>query len=597
MNEKIARIGNIVQKNTVLLAIGLCLMPAVEMAAAIEPCTNCFEKRYVYFSANFDYVEYYDKLKELIPRAKAAGYNGIAIASGGSGSFIGITQSSKPIVEARYRDVVALAAQVGIELIPVGGGPETSARMKPELVEAFPVYNQRLVVNQGSAKAPFIEILSNPSFEITQEQSLNLPLDWQLLDNSVTLDGNSGHLGRNAIRFSNSSAAIPMSRLYRQINGLKPFSAYRLSFWAKTYNYNAPIRFQLYNTERSKILFLNTSNGLGWGTGVNGIKNSTPNIMASTQDWRSYNIDFNTLENSSIHFYLGTWANGSLDGHAWFDDFSLQEVGLAQTVRRSSLPIIVKSEDKMKIYTEGTDYTVNVEKLSIPPGSKIQEGDSLMVSWYQSASGMESNWGVPASSCSAAYFDAQKQVAQKIESIFNASKFFIYYDEWRVMNWDPACGDIAAGNYLSNTLKKMVATMRTIKPGYEFITWSDMFDRYHNAVPNYWMVNGSLVNSWDALPPGITVMNWNMQSPAIASNSLKFFSDLGVQQIIAMYYDDTQLSNIEKWLQSLDLAEREGSRNIKGFMYTTWRGNNGYNDLEKVAARIREKAPGRWPQP
>lgn len=576
-------------------------MAAGPVAAADPACPACFQQRYVYFSANFDYIEYVDALKALIPRAKAAGYNGIALNSGGSGSFIALTQPSKPSVESRYREIAALAAQYDMEIIPVGANPSVAATMDPTLVEAFPVQGQTFTAANASAAVAPVEILTNAGFEIatspTQVQ------DWLLLDASaIAWDGTVGHSGTASIRFSPASSNN-MARLYRPLDNLKPYTAYRLSFWIKTNNYNGNLRVQIYDGAGKQPLFFNVSSGLGWGVdAVTGNKNAQPNNLATTQEWQPYNLDFNTLGNTSIRLYLGTWANSSLNGNAWADDFSLKEVGLARTVRRSSLPITVTSENGATTYTEGADYQVATERLLIPNGaSRIHAGDKLKVSWWQSSSGVESNYGAPASICSTAYYDKQKSVAQKVDDVFHAGKFFIYFDEWRAANWDPACGSLTAAQYFGQAMTSTVSALRTVQPAYQFFTWNDMFDPYHNAKSAYWMVKGSLVGSGSFLPLDTTVMNWNMQgdTPALAianaTNSLTYFSTLGVKQVMAMYYDDTSLANINNWLTSLNQAESAGATGINGVMYTTWAGNAGYANLEAVAQRIKNLAPSRWP--
>ncbi len=142
-----------------------------------------------------------------------------------------------------------------------------------------------------------------------------------------------------------------MTRLYRQFN-LQPHKAYRLSFWAKTQNYNAPLKIQIYDPTTTELIYGHSNSNLGWGT-TNGSWNGSANTLSgTTQDWTQYSIDFNTLNYSGARLYLGTWSNGSLTGSAWVDDFSLQEIGLEHTVRRASLPVIVQSQDELTTYSE-----------------------------------------------------------------------------------------------------------------------------------------------------------------------------------------------------------------------------------------------------
>ncbi len=108
-----------------------------------------------------------------------------------------------------------------------------------------------------------------------------------------------------------------------------------------------------------------------------------------------------------------------------------------------------------------------------------------------------------------------------------------------------------------------------------------MFDPHHNAVDNYYLVNGSLKGSWDGLSRDVIIANWNSGK---ASESLKFFAGRGHRQVIAGYYDADDLSNFRAW----DAAAR-GVSGVFGFMYTTWQSK--YNLLEKYGHAMR--GPGR----
>ena len=73
-----------------------------------------------------------------------------------------------------------------------------------------------------------------------------------------------------------------------------------------------------------------------------------------------------------------------------------------------------------------------------------------------------------------------------------------------------------------------------------------MFDPLHNAVDNYYAVNGSLTGSWKGLDKGIGIVNWH---GGLMGKNSQFFADLGLQQILSGYYDgDEDGSAIAKWL-------------------------------------------------
>jgi hypothetical protein len=97
----------------------------------------------------------------------------------------------------------------------------------------------------------------------------------------------------------------------------------------------------------------------------------------------------------------------------------------------------------------------------------------------------------------------------------------------------------------------------------------------HNAVDNYYAVNGSLKGSWEGLDKDIGIVNWHGQ---LQGRNCKFFADRGHKQILSGYYDhDEDGHEIAAWLA--------GARDIPGIigaMYTTW--ENRYEAMERWAA-------------
>jgi hypothetical protein len=74
-------------------------------------------------------------------------------------------------------------------------------------------------------------------------------------------------------------------------------------------------------------------------------------------------------------------------------------------------------------------------------------------------------------------------------------------------------------------------------------------------------------------------MNWNHGE---RDKSLKFFADRGHKQVIATYYDDTDLSQTKDWL-----ATAQTDTSVVGYMYTTWRGD--YSKMETFAKLCRRQ--------
>jgi hypothetical protein len=152
------------------------------------------------------------------------------------------------------------------------------------------------------------------------------------------------------------------------------------------------------------------------------------------------------------------------------------------------------------------------------------------------------------------------------------------HDEIRVMNWCPACQqrNLDAGPMLADNVRTCIQFLRAVNPGGDIYVWSDMFDPYHNAHGNYYLVRGNLANSWLGLDPQVTILPWNISA---RTNSLQFFSGLGHQQVIAGYYDDRTLASTATWLNTA-----QAYPGILGIMYTTWVPN--YADVEAFASGV-----------
>jgi hypothetical protein len=152
------------------------------------------------------------------------------------------------------------------------------------------------------------------------------------------------------------------------------------------------------------------------------------------------------------------------------------------------------------------------------------------------------------------------------------------HDEIRVGGFDTDEMKFASmGEALAANAKRCTEIIAKVNPKAEVLVWSDMFDPHHNAVDDYYLVRGSLANSWTGLDPKVAIINWNGDK---AAESLKFFAERGHRQIIAGYYDGDVRENFASWHA---VAKNEGG--VAGWMYTTW-GQN-YDELEDFAKLVR----------
>jgi hypothetical protein len=147
-------------------------------------------------------------------------------------------------------------------------------------------------------------------------------------------------------------------------------------------------------------------------------------------------------------------------------------------------------------------------------------------------------------------------------------------DEIRVANWDESCQQrhLTPGQLLADKVRRCTKMIEELRPDAEIWDWSDMFDPVHNAVADYYAVNGSWAGSWEGLAPEVGIVNW---ANHLQGRNLKFFADRGHKQILAGFYDGDGYP-IDKWL-----AAGAGLPGIVGVMYTTWQ--DDYSQLEAFA--------------
>jgi hypothetical protein len=313
------------------------------------------------------------------------------------------------------------------------------------------------------------------------------------------------------------------------------------------------------------------------------------------------------LENSSFTLYIMSGSGAS--GTFWVDDVTVVETGLISTIRRSSLPVTVKNYAGSPTYTEGSDYTVGTEAIVIPGGSTIPAGASLKVSWFEMADPESpAQRPVPGSACNPEFWNVLGTNASLVNSRVSPTAWMVRANEWRAGNWDPACGNITMGQYLSNFVQRTEGIINAINPSIERYVWEDMYSPYHNALVQYFTTKGSAQYGWLGLSTNAIMVNWSNESKTTAP--IKFLWGMDAtfpkppnRQILAIYFDAgaAYQSNVDDWLNVLSQAEAQGlpGNSVPEIMYTTW--NNGpdgltgnYTYLESVANYIKSKPNSRW---
>jgi hypothetical protein len=538
--------------------------------------------RWLFVMRDLTNPETLERTLALLPRAAAAGCNAVILSSGALHRLGSLGDT----IKGHYRTFQAALRQHGMDLIPtvmsVGYGGSLLSHNK-NLAEGLPVKEALFIAKGGvavHAPDPPVAVVDG-GFEATEGDRF---VRWEGQDDvgkSIFADHQVVHSGGASVRMQDFPPAPedhPQSRLWQTVK-VSPFRQYHISIWIRTENLDTPdgvvvVCVRPTKDERQQLNFC--------GPG-----------LPPTQDWKQYHVVFNSLGYDEVRIYVGTW--GARSGRVWWDDLQMEEVGLLNVLRRPGCPVTVRGEDG-RGYEEGRDFApvhdpnLNPHQIyheppaiHLTPSTRIKEGERLRVSYYHPVV----IWRDQVVNCltDPMVYELLEDEVRRVEELLHPSSFFMQHDEIRVANWDAVCQErgLTPGGLLADNMRRCIAMIRAIRPDARLWVWSDMFDPFHNAGPGFpdksgphYLVNGSLRDSWEALPPEVGIVNWGSRR---ISENLKWFSDRGHEQVLAGYYDgDRDGSEIEAWL-----AAAEGISGVTGAAYTTWTDN--FDHLEAWAEK------------
>lgn len=550
--------------------IGLFLVPILAlMAIAAEQPKTRFEQRWFYAMHNLLVDKNVDELVALIERAGKSGYNGVVLADY-KFNILGKMPDRYFKNVARVKEA---AAKAKLEVIPAIFPVGYSAGLlshDPNLAEGVPVKDAPFVVKGREATLvtdPAAKI-SNGDFEETKGDRF---ASFGFQDGpgvSSFADREVAHHGKVSCRMQDFAKGNPAGncRLNQRLT-LRPFACYRLSCWAKTAD-----------LKKGEFRLL--------ALGKNGRALSFfDSRLKPTQDWTAYHVIFNTLEETEVQLYAGIW--GGTTGTLWIDELAIDELALVNVLRRDGCPLTVRRADGT-VVEEGKDFLpVTDPQLGRAPNlgdygfrhpnlpirltenSRIQDGDRLHVSWYHPVPTHEHQ--VMCCLTEPKIYDLLRDQARRVHELLQPETYFLSHDEIRVAGWCRACQQAkqTPGALLAANVRRCTEIIKEVNPKARIVVWSDMFDPNHNAVDRYYLVNGTLAESWQGLPADVIIANWNGGK---REASLKWFAGRGHGQVIAGYYDG-DLENFRKWAAAAKDVPR-----VNGFMYTTWQ--NKYEHLE-----------------
>jgi len=534
----------------VLVTALLSLLPPLATAATAPAL-----ERWVYAPRNLLVDRQVDDLEILLRRAAKAGYTHVLLSDS---KF-----SKLGDMDARYfrniERVKKLAAELNLEIVPALfsiGYSNDLLWHDPNLIEALPVKDALFVVQGGEARlqSELPAPLKGGDFSDLKQ--------WSWKDETVIADA-----GAALIRDPKGANA----RLVQKLS-LRPFRQYHLSVRVRTQDFRG--------TPEVKVLAGNQAlnyNFLG---------------VKPTQDWTTHHVVFNSLQHTNANLYLGCW--GGRTGALWFDDATLDEVGLLNVVRREGAPLELKRDGGVAL-VEGRDFERIVDPrmgnkpwkgaydiYHEPPIIKtsLPDGTRLRVSYHHVVTVHDDQAMICPSEPRTV--ELLRDQARRMHAAWGAKGYMMSHDEIRVLNWCAACQrrNLDAGAILADNVKTCLGILREVNPGGRIYVWSDMFDPHHNAHKDYYLVRGDLTGSWEGLDRDVIIVPWYFEKRA---ESLKWFADRGHRQMIAGYYDAAP-ERVRDWLSAA-----RPFPGVIGVMYTTW--ENKYDDLEKFAELAKEEKP------
>lgn len=493
------------------------------------------------------------EITRVLQTASRHGLNGAVVSFGldtlckHDAEFFGRLDAVRRACETNHLELIPAVFSVGY-----GGGILSHDK---NLAEGLPVTDAPFLVQSGEARfLPDATVrLNNGGFETFSGHKFQGFAFHDQPGEVSFADTNVFHSGRASIRLENFASNLHGHGRVSQEIRVATNRCYRVSLWVKTEG--------LRPVSALRCLAL---------VGDRELAPRTFNLQPTT-DWRQLSFLFNSRGFDKIRLYAGLWEGKA--GKVWLDDWTIEDAGPVNVLHRPGTPVTVRSEDGATTYTEGKDFAPltcpdfspwrgdsTPAVLKLLPGSRINDGQRLRVSWYHSQLIHDSQitvcMGEPA------LYEIFEHEAKLLAERLHPRRVLLSMDEVRMGGTCAACRGRNMAQLLGECVSRQVAAIRRYSPDTQVYVWSDMFDPNHNAKPGYYLVEGDFTGSWKHLPKDLTVAVWG---GAPRPESLRFFADQGFQTLVACYYDADTLDDVKAWLKLAHETPR-----VRGLMYTPW---------------------------
>ncbi len=532
------------------LTLVACLYCLVVQLRAAEP----YPDRFVWvFGWGLGRDSDVAEITRVLDTAGQHGFNGAVLSSGldtlckQSSDYFRRLDQVKQGCERNHLELIPAVFSVGY-----GSGILTHNR---NLAEGVPVEDAPFQVKAGEARlvATNSALIVNGGFEKYDGNKLS-GFDFHDQPGEVSfVDRQIKHSGQASLRLENFTANPHGHGRVMQSVPVEPHRCYRVTIWVKTEGLQPAGAFRVLVLADNRELAPREFN------------------LPSTTDWRKVSMLLNSLSYDKIFLYAGLW--GGKGGKVWLDDWTLEEVGPVNVLRRPGTPVTVRSEEGSTTYVEGKDYAPLQDPrltpwrddgeplaLKLVPGSRIRDGERLRVSWYHSMIINDSQ--VTACMAEPAVYDIFDHEAALLAEHAHPRRVLLNMDEVRMGGTCGACRGRNMGELVGECVTKQAQILRRHIPGAQVYVWSDMFDPNHNAHGGYYLVNGDFTGSWQHVPKDVVMAVWGGEP---REKSLRFFAGEGFPTLVACYYDADDLNDVKGWLK----LARETPQ-VRGFMYTPW---------------------------
>jgi len=520
-----------------------------------------------------------------IDQAIGYGYTGVAFWES---SFSYMSSRNWPPQETAYvQQVVNYARSKGLKTMalaaPYGYSDSVLLRTNLNWAEGEHITGSQFTVNASATQLVPVNSFSglvNPGFESGMTGWFGLG------DPNLAIDTTVFHSGAASGVITNAAGN---ARFYQVLN-VTPWRQYHVRYWVKTQNFSGGL-IEVYDATSGLSLY-------------------SYSITASpTQDWTAFDFTFNSRTTTQPALYFGVW--GGSTGSIWFDDILVEETSLVYVLRRPGTPLtIYNPTNPSTVYQEGEDVNAISDPnilsgigvgfvdqyhtpttVTLPGGTSLKAGQTVAIDYYAVVPALpEGDVGMCLTDTG-----PQAWMQNNVQVITAAlastgTGYLLSYDEMRHMDSCAACKakNMTPGQLLGWHVGQTYNLFQSLAPSAQMYVWSDMFDPFHNAGPNYYYVEGDIAGSWAGLPPQITILNWDLWN---LTNSLNWFAGLNTQQptpfrqIIAGYYDTGDGATAA----SQEISAALGIPGVAGLMYTTWEGD--YSQMQAFANTVKSNWP------